>query len=113
MAATVFLHSAQSSPALEARGGLGLRADLETWLGSRGRVTQHIIQSGTSWEINFVAPRKAAVDGYLPDLLAFLRDWGVPKDAYLRICTRNNRGVVERWVEVWSAAARVVHRRYS
>jgi hypothetical protein len=109
MPATVYLHSGQSCPALEARGVWGLITDLQAWLGNRGRVTQGYNHGGTSWVIDFEAPRKAALDGYLPDLLEFLQRWGVPQDAYLRVFTGNNRDLVERRIEVWGGASSVVH----
>jgi hypothetical protein len=108
VAATVYLHAGQSCPAIEVRGVWGLIVDLQTWLGGRGQVHQGYGQSGVSWVIDFEAPRKAALEGYLPELLEFLREWGVPQDAYLRVFTGNNRDLVERRVEVWSGAASVI-----
>jgi hypothetical protein len=98
MAAKVYLHSGQSCPAFDV---WGLIADLQAWLRDRGRVTQGYNHSGASWVIDFEAPRKATLDGYLPELVAFLRDCGLPQDSYLRIFTSNNRNLVERRVEVW------------
>ncbi len=85
----IYIYSSRSSPALEREGRGGLEDDLEEFLGGAGEVT-----GGGSGERGWNVDLEVAGDmeAWIPRLRAFLREWGVPEDTYLKVYR-------EGWIE--------------
>ena len=87
MAVTVHIYSAQ----LLSEPRSGLEDDLEEFLGPAGEVTGGGA-GATGWNIDLALIDDASADDGIERLAAFLREWGVPDDTYLKVFSAD-------WVE--------------
>jgi hypothetical protein len=82
--ADIFLYSSKSSPALQREGRGGLEDDLDEFFGDAGEVTGGG-SGNTGWNLDMRLFDASDLERWLERLTAFLRNWGVPDDAFLDV----------------------------
>ena len=87
MATTVYIYSTKPLP--EPRGGL--EDDLEEFLEGSGEITGGG-GGATGWNVDVELYEGASAEDWIARLAAFLREWGVPDDTYLKVFSAD-------WVE--------------
>src|SRR5262245_55334347 len=76
-----------------------LEEDLNDFLQDAGRVTwdEH---KGRGWNVDLLLYEDADIDDWVQRLIAFLREWGVPDDAFTITIHPESSGETVRRVEV-------------
>jgi hypothetical protein len=84
MRTDIFIYSSQSSPALQREGRQGLEDDLDEFLAGVGETTGGGSGVG-GWNIDLALAEGVPVEEWAERLVAFLQEWGVPRDTYFHI----------------------------
>src|SRR5207253_515887 len=80
----IYIHSAQTSPAMESEGRSGLENDLEGFLGDAGRLSGAGFGVGSSsWNVDLALHDDEHWREWVEGVVQFLRAWGVPADTEL------------------------------
>jgi hypothetical protein len=107
----VYIHSSQTSPALQCEGRDGLEDDLNEFLGDE----EHCGGGGAGggmWNVDLDIEGEGDWEGRVTRLVEFLRAWGVPPDTMLTVLPPLwEPGMPTREVSVFPSAEDTVERK--